>query len=307
MSLLNAKTNLNSLLRTVGKINLNANYPDEFELYLFAFELLDYKGQTLQYFIFPDNPRAVRESQPTLSTVQKTMTGVVVLNNPTFVPVDITLNGTFGRRLRILVGKDSVVLASQFINTQIQQLANNPLATSNSTNGSKVFDTQIKTGYGCTKILEKILKGASQLDNGNPRTLIFYNLALGNSYVVEIVSAPSFEMTEESNMMWQYNVTLKGVAPADNFISFDSKHFNSVQQQLAVNQFAQERVNGAISFINKFVNTEDIYRDARLFDTPEAQSVLNSIGISSNRFSGVFQQSNVFSDGSILSNTPTIP
>lgn len=304
MSLLSATTKLNSLLRTVGKINLNANYPDEFELYLFAFELIDYKGTVLQYFIFPDNPKAIREAQPQMSTVTKSMTGVVVLNNPTFVPVDISMSGTFGRRLRILIGKNTLTLASHYITAQVQQLTNSGDQQSGN-NASPVFDTQVKTGYGCTKILEKILKDASKLDDGNPRTLIFYNLALGNSYVVEITTPPVFEMSEDNNMLWQYSVSLKGVAPADNFVKYDNKNFKSVQQQLAVNQFAQDRVNGVVSFINKFVNTEDVFRDVKLFNTPEGQAVLNAVGLKSNQFSGVFQQSDVFNNGTLYN--PGLP
>jgi uncharacterized protein YqfB (UPF0267 family) len=43
----------NSLLTTVGKRVMNIKYPDEFELYVIAFELTDENFNTLRYFVFP--------------------------------------------------------------------------------------------------------------------------------------------------------------------------------------------------------------------------------------------------------------
>ena len=276
MSVLSIKNRLNDLLRTVGKPSLHANYPDEFELYLFAFELLSFKGETIQYFIFPDNPQAIKESHPQLNTISKTMSGVSVFSNPTFNPIQISISGTFGRRLRILVGKQTVVLAGQYANDQINSFKGNNVPKKNI---KKQFDTTIKTGYGCMKILQNIVEESKLLDNGKPRTLLFYNLASGNSFVVKIMSFDINQNNKESNMLWQYDLKMVGVAPADTFSTYDFENFKSVQQQLAVNQFAQERANNVVTFINKFVNVNDVFRNGKLLDAlPKVNNIYDRIG-----------------------------
>lgn len=84
MSLNSVKNRLDDQLRTVGKVNLNANYPEEFELYLFAFELLDGDGKTIKYFVFPVNPSSFKQTDRPVENIQKTMAGLAVVSNPTF-------------------------------------------------------------------------------------------------------------------------------------------------------------------------------------------------------------------------------
>jgi hypothetical protein len=214
MSIENAVANRAVLLERVGKTILNTMYPKEFELYVIALELIDTDGNTLNYFIFPVNPSSLDETDVVLTNVKKTLTGIVTLKNPTFVPVDINLSGTFGRRLRILLGTDYVEFLSSFTTTP-GTLKNSTVTQSSFQNGvQNTFDKRVKTGFGCLSVLKDILKAASVIDEKGPRTLIFHNLAFGTTYVVEHIQTKT-SMSQETNMMHNYSLSLKAVAPLD--------------------------------------------------------------------------------------------
>ena len=204
MSVENVVRNRNQLVKTVGKAGLNIAYPDDFELYIFAFELLASNGNTIKYFIFPVNPSNIRESSTFITKVTKTTGGVQVLRSDQFIPTDISVSGSFGRKFRVLLGSDY----KDFVQSLSFGL-----------DGSKPqFDARIKTGYGTCKVLESICNDSISVspESGGPKTLIFHNLALGNSYVVEVVNL-TFEQSESSNMIWNYNLTLKSIAPLSHF------------------------------------------------------------------------------------------
>src|SRR4051812_44167158 len=101
MSIENVARNRMLMLEQVGKTALNIRYPKEFELYLCALELVDQYDNTLRYFVFPVMPSTMQETIPQLTSIKKTMAGVTVLSNPTFVPTDINISGNFGRKFRI--------------------------------------------------------------------------------------------------------------------------------------------------------------------------------------------------------------
>jgi hypothetical protein len=207
MSLDQAKAKMFSLLADVGRGTLHTLYPNEFEYYMMTFELINSSGKREDMLVFPVLPQEIRYSINTLSSTRKTSGGVVSLFNPTFVPFSISIQGTFGKKLRILLG-DSEVLSLGFnLRTKLgKQTGSKP---------ESIFNTKIKTGYGVTKLLEQIIQKSQSLDdNQKPYKLIFYDSSFNNDNVVEIESY-SFSQSESSNNgWWDYNVQMRAIAPA---------------------------------------------------------------------------------------------
>lgn len=198
MSIESVRQELNELRQSRGKAVLNALFPDDFELYMFAVELVNSSRNTENYFVFPVNPNSVQDTSNTIATVTQTFGGVVVQDTDLFVPTDITINGNFGRSLKFLLDQDVISFK-----------ALNFIADAN----NNVFSDRIKTGYGCLKTLERIINKAATLDSfGKPYSLYFYNLALNNSYQVKAMSfVPS--MNQSHNMIWEYSLTMKSLLP----------------------------------------------------------------------------------------------
>lgn len=256
MSVITAIASRNALLTTVGKNAMNMKYPKEFELYVIAFELVDEMFNTLKYFIFPVNPSSMEEVIPQLTNVKKTLGGITVLKNPSFVPTDITLSGSFGRGFKVLLGEsyedfahsfqqrigtDSVTGQGQFATTK-QSIGNGV---------GELFDERIKTGYGCIKILEEIVQESKRIGtDGLQRRLIFHNPALGNSYVVT-AGTLRLHQDEQKNMVWNYNLPIKSVLPLESLYS--AKKQESMAKQLNVTNYVQKRVNGLVHTLSKVV------------------------------------------------------
>lgn len=239
MSVQQAVLNQATLLSTIGKAALNARYPNEFELYVCALELVDQAGKTMKYFIFPVNPSSMDEAQPKLTNIKKTAAGVTVLSSPTFVPIDITLTGTFGRKFKVLLGNDFVDI--------VQSFTTSPSAVSvdSDDNGqTDVFDARVKTGYGCLKILQEIVDGADVIDENGPRRLIFYNPAFGSSYVVKPMSF-KIAMSQESNMVHNYFLSLKAIAPLDALQS--AQQLQEEAATLNTTAFVQMQANAVLN------------------------------------------------------------
>lgn len=217
-----------SLLGGIGRSILNAKFPNEFELYMCALELIDQDGLTLRYFIFPVMPSSIEETQPQITNIKKTLAGVTVLSNPTFVPGDISLSGSFGRKFRALLGNTYLDLTSSF-----------------KVNANKaVFDARLKTGYGCCKVLEEIISESKVVDEKGIRRLIFYNPALGNSYLVKPMSL-KFSMSQESNMIWNYSLPLKTIAPLESFKS--ASEMKQSREQLTTTGYIQKQIERVTS------------------------------------------------------------
>lgn len=228
----------NDLLAKIGKYSLSTQFPEDFEVYVVALELVNSDGETLKYFIFPVMPNTLDESINFNTNIKKTLGGVSVLKTTTFIPTDITLAGSFGRRLQVLLGKEYVPIISGFKKVVDSK-------------GQRVeFDTKVKTGYGCCKILQSICNDSKELDGGKPRTLIFYNLALGNSYVVEPMNL-RFNMSMETNMIWNYSLPLKSVAPIS--FSYSSKEFLKERARLGRTDLVQQELSRLTSKINRFL------------------------------------------------------
>lgn len=239
MSLENVIRNRNSLITTIGKNALNVKYPKEFELYICALELVDEDFNTLRYFVFPIMPSSIEEIKPELTNIKKTLAGVTALSTPTFVPTDITLVGNFGKKFKVLLGTDYVDLVSSFVDNGVG-------------NGLReLFDERIKTGYGCIKILEEIIEQSNSIGaDGRLRKLILHNPALGNSYIVK-ASNIRLHQNEQTNMIWNYSLPLKSLAPLESLLLPES--MESVGKRLNITAYVQKKVDKVVNGITALI------------------------------------------------------
>ena len=234
----------------LGKAYLNFKYPDEFELYTIALEVIDSTTNlTVRYFIFPVMPSNMDESTTFLHNIKKTLGGVVALSSPNFNPVDISLSGNFGRKFKVLLGEDYIDFVNSWkgdSNLKSQRVFNEVGIK----NGLKeLFDEKIKTGYGCCKVLEEIIKMSNEVNSeGKPYLLILHNPSIGNSYVIKPVSL-KFTQSQERNMIWDYSLQLKAVAPL-NHLAIVEKEAKEVRKRLNLTNITQKGVN---SILNKIM------------------------------------------------------
>jgi hypothetical protein len=209
------KRQVKNLINSVGKRGAQALFPNEFELYFTAFELVDSEDKVVQYFAFPLNPENITESEAHITTMKKTNAGITTMTTQTFNPVTINISGNFGRRLKFITRLQEQGL-SLFSGTQYTEEFTARV-------GTLEFSSFLKTGYGCIKLLDTIIKQSKQLDKqSNPHTLYFYNLSLGNAYVVNINSS-NYNQTMQSNMIWGYNLSMTAIAPMNQNRALDSK------------------------------------------------------------------------------------
>ena len=223
-------------LRNVGKFALSSMFPDDFEVYVTALELINSDGETLRYFIFPIMPNTIDEAISFNSNIKKTFGGVSVLSTTNFIPTDITLSGSFGRKFQVLLGD------------VISNLTDSFKKVVTGTKKTLEFDSRIKTGYGSCKVLQSILEESKTLDNGKSKTLILYNLALGNSYIVKPVSL-RFTQSQETNMVWNYSLSLKSIAPLS--LAFSSKKMLYERVKLGGTALLQQELSQLTSRINQ--------------------------------------------------------
>ena len=197
------------LLAVAGRPAVGALFPSEFEVYMMTLELLDSEKNVADYFSFPVLPDDITKSEPELTNVKKTAGGVVSLTTNTFTPQDITINGTFGRSFKVLIGRDLIDFRA--FSSSLKALGKGNI------NGlSNPFDISIKTGYGCTKLLQYIVDKSTKLDDkGKPYTLFFHNPTLGESYLVEKMMLTLRMDKNTSNRMWGYSLSLKILAPGN--------------------------------------------------------------------------------------------
>ncbi len=119
-----------------GKQAMSSKYPNDFEFYMIALELVSVgTGKTLKYFVFPVMPNSMSNQKAFNTFIQQTYGGVSVNTTSVFTPFDISLIGDFGKGLKILIGE---TLHDVFFTLD-------------------EFNSKVKTGYGCVKMLENIL------------------------------------------------------------------------------------------------------------------------------------------------------
>lgn len=204
-SILDSLNSVKSIIAENGRLALHDQNPDDFEYYLIAFELIDSKTfETIDYFIFPVNPSSINLRKSKLHSITKTSSGVHVLENDSFNPIEISISGNFGRKLKL--NPNNQIPFS--INLREQGVAKVK---------GEIQSKKITTGYGFCKLLEKMFDKAS-INNEHPCMLVFYNLAFNASYVVQPLDL-AFGQNESKNMIWDYQMAMKAVAPLDGILS----------------------------------------------------------------------------------------
>lgn len=246
MSIDNAIKKRLDLLGTVGKQFMSIKYPKEFELYILAFELIDAKGKTLRYFVFPVMPSFLEESYPETVNIRRTLLGVTALSTTTFTPIPISLNGNFGRKFRVLLGTDYVEFANAFTTS------NGKVTASSIANGvADVFDQRVKTGYGSLQVLKELLEEASVIDVIGPRRLIYYNPAFGTSYVVKVMDK-KINMSQDTNMLHNYSISLQAIAPLESLKNRNQLEADS--QRLIATNYAQKKTNQLVNQLSNILS-----------------------------------------------------
>ena len=234
-----------TLLRDLGRAGANALFPNDFEYYLVSMELVDSRGKTVDMLTWPVNPSSFNQSNPEITKIKKTAGGVTSLSSESFVPKKITMSGTFGRKFRLLLGSFSVgdIIAQ---GNSIGGVPNSAVST-----GAREFNVQVKNGYGTMKKVEKLCLLSNQLDKYNqPYKLYFYNLMNNGNFLVEVSDFSMSQNESSSNMLWNYSLSLTGVAPIDQIVSRQRSVF-SISSMGAV----QKRTQSLLSNVKKSLDT----------------------------------------------------
>ena len=169
---------LRSSLSMAGDEVMNMIAPDNFEYYNCALELTDYDGNTVAYLSFDIMPNnIVIQKQPIVSIV-KTITDTYTITNDSFNPFSISIQGTFGRKLRLLTTSKDINESKGF-----SKMLNGNIGV--------FFDSDIlvKTGYGVIKMMQKIIEKSNSFNDRNDyHFLIFHNYAFNTHNVVKVNS-----------------------------------------------------------------------------------------------------------------------
>ncbi len=227
-----------------GSWLLTQQFPNDFEYYMCAFELLRSDLSTSKYFIFPILPNSISYNDTPITKISKTAGGISVLKSDQFIPKQISLNGTFGRSFKVLLGQTYQDLSKSFKDE------NGNMGLKSTVRGiAKTFNDSIKTGYGCCKVLEDILTSSNQKDEvGGAQFLIFYNLAFNQSFFVEYEDL-GFSQTLESNMIWNYSLKLKAIANSNDFLKNKTDNKKSIKQ-LVLDDLIQKKANKVYSSVS---------------------------------------------------------
>lgn len=197
--------------KSLGISTLSSLFPRDFEYYMIALELCDGDGIMLDYFTFPIMPNNIEIIDSPSFKVQSTFGGVGVLSSNIFTPKKITLSGNFGRNVKIL---NRGVASGLFAGFAKKNKSERGYGADTVANTTLEFNANIKTGYGCIKVLESILNRSYEIDSqtGKVNKLYFYNLAFGESYLVKYEQS-KMSQSLPNNMIWEYSVNLQAICP----------------------------------------------------------------------------------------------
>lgn len=215
------------LINTVGRTALNALFPYDFEVYMMALELTDGNDNTIDYISFPIMPESITKNEPKRTNIKNSASGITVLNSATFTPEEISIKGNFGRNFKILLSPKEPASVGVAYSTSAGVYDLTQIGEKNRTLGFSApqFNVGIKTGYGAIRILKAIISKSNGVDkNGQPFRLYFYNMALGESYLVVVPpSGFTCTQTKDKNMIWEYSMTLTSIAPLNSLKSQSNK------------------------------------------------------------------------------------
>ena len=224
---------------TIGRAALHSLAPDNFEYYMCSLELLDSLSRTKGFMTFVIMPNNIMETKTQIASITKTNKGISTLFNSTFVPRDISIQGTFGRKFRLLSGMKDTENVSKI-----------PYFGGNLGFSFLQNDVLIKTGYGLTKMLKSMIDKSFELDaNSNPCILIFNNYALNTHYIVEVMQS-AFSQSVENNMLWYYNLEMKAVAPA-SAIKIQTKDSNKKYLGTVASNAIAKSIGGLLNDVSR--------------------------------------------------------
>ena len=113
-----------------GRPLLAAQFPEEIDDYQLTFQAADINNNLIEIFSFPVLPSDINETETFGVQARKMYEGVSVTFNPNYDPLDISINGTFGRSLKLapthLVGR---ILDTLRINASAQAFPHPPPPT----------------------------------------------------------------------------------------------------------------------------------------------------------------------------------
>lgn len=231
-----------SMAKSIGTQALASMYPNDFEWYMVAIELADSQEKTVDYLTFPIMPDSMSKTEYSRTNLKKSLSGLTVLSNPSSTPQELTIRGNFGRQFKILVNPNGNLGDLNSIKNGKWKLSD--IIKKGSLPGVAFanFDMNIKTGYGVLKMLQAIVSKSVGLDDyGKPYRLYFYNMALGESYLVFIPpSGIQFTQNLAKNMIWEYNLTMNILASLED-VSDKHGKWNSLLEsaiQTGVNEVA---------------------------------------------------------------------
>lgn len=238
--ILEAKQRAGDILARFGRAQLNAQFPNDFEYYLCALEIVNANNDNdvLEYFVFPVMPSTISIQHAKLKNVTKTSGGIVVLENNTFIPNDMQITGNFGRKFRTIAASDNNPAANTLpfhLSTQNAKSVLEKVGLGNVTVPS--FSARVKTGYGAVKLLENMFDRASNVKDGAPVKMFFYNFAYNAHYLVEPLNF-NVTQSEQNNMIWEYNMSFKLIAPASELMS-DSKYKQTLSHYVRADNIAK--------------------------------------------------------------------
>lgn len=219
-----------------GRIRLSTSYPDEVEYYMMAFELEGEDG-IVDRFIFPVLPSRFNFTDQKNTTIRRTNSGTTILTDNSFTNKEIQIGGNFGRKFKLIFG-------------------NFERETSEIETKKPEYDLSVKTGYALIKRLERLftksteLSGAVGKNNNKPYLLYFYNLSFNQKYIVELLNF-SASMDESTNMIWNYNLTMRAVAPATGL--FDISKLSEFATQSSLSNSANLLVDGIVDEVVKII------------------------------------------------------
>lgn len=234
-----------NLIQNLGRSVVATQYPDDFEYYMCSLELVNSRGNTIDFFTFPIMPDGINKIEPKRNTVRSTLGGLVVLSSPTAVTQTISLQGNFGRMFKILLSGNTPSLQGIAFSLSAGKKKLYQIQGKNTSSLKGLpFDVGIKTGYGCVKILQSIIDKSNGVDEtGKPLRLYFYNMAFGESYLVAVPpSGVSFTQNLQKNMIWEYNLNLSSIAPLEAVVG--STKIKTTLLKACAADAIQKSVNG---------------------------------------------------------------
>ena len=178
---------------------LNTLFPNNFELYFVALELVNSLRVTTDRFVFPINPTSISAPEQNIANVQKTAGGIVSNYVTSTSPNQIVISGHFGRDFKV-----SVMNRANY--NEFKKIENIVDAWQN----TKIFVSEtILTGFGCYNALKRIFEKSRQLDeSGKPYRTIFYNLVYSSANYVQLKTLDS-SMTFDKNRIHTYQLTMQ--------------------------------------------------------------------------------------------------